>query len=45
MRAFAGSLLVFLMVGLAAGKLSSQTVSPHVVSDAEYERWKRDLSN
>ena len=45
MRAFAGSLLVLLIAGLGAGKLSSQTVSPHAVTDAEYERWKKDLSN
>src|SRR5260221_1102655 len=45
MRAFALSLLVLLMVGLAGGKLSSQTTPTHAVSDAEYERWKKDLSN
>src|SRR5882757_5921124 len=45
MRAFALSLLVLLMVGLAGGKLSSQTAPTHVVSGAEYERWKKDLSN
>src|SRR6266850_1830253 len=45
MRAFARSLLVLLMVGLAGGKLSSQTAPAHVVSGAEYERWKKDLSN
>src|SRR5260370_22299899 len=45
MRAFALSLLVLLMVGLAGGKLSSQTAPAHVVTDAEYERWKKDLSN
>ncbi len=43
MRAFALSLLVLLMVGLAGGKLSSQTAPAHVVSGAEYERWKKDL--
>ncbi len=45
MRTFAASLLALLIVGLAAGKLSSQTASTHVVSPAEYERWKKDLSN
>src|SRR5258708_9778981 len=45
MKAFARSLLVLLIVGLAAGKLSSQTVSTHAVTAAEYERWKKDLSN
>src|SRR6202795_2058080 len=45
MRAFARSLLVLLIVGLAAGKLSSQTASTHAVTAAEYERWKKDLSN
>src|SRR5260370_25887440 len=44
MRAFAGSLLVV----LAASKLSSQAVTPapaHIVTEAQYERWKKDLSN
>jgi hypothetical protein len=45
MRAFAQGLLVILMVGLPLGKLSSQTASTQVVTDAEYERWKKDLSN
>src|SRR6266853_1708698 len=45
MRAFALSLLVLLMIGLAGGKLSSQTAPSHVVIDAEYARWKKDLSN
>jgi kynurenine formamidase len=48
MRAFAGSLLVLLTLALAPGKLSSQAAAPasaHVVSEAEYERWKKDLSN
>src|SRR6266851_6522419 len=45
MRAFALSLLVLLIVGLAGGKLSSQTAPTHAVSGAEYERWKKDLSN
>src|SRR5216684_3834475 len=33
------------MVGLAGGKLSSQTAPARVVTDAEYERWKKELSN
>src|SRR2546430_15979799 len=45
MRAFALSLLVLMMVGFAGGKLSSQTATTRVVTDAEYERWKKDLSN
>src|SRR5258708_22504314 len=48
MRAFAGSLFVLLMLALAAGRLSSQAVTPapaHTVTDAQYERWKKDLSN
>ena len=45
MRAVAQSLLALLIVGLAAGQLSSQTASNHVVSDAQYERWKTELSN
>src|SRR6202049_356536 len=46
MRSFAGSLLMLLMLSLAADKLSSQAAAPgHVVSSAEYERWKKDLSN
>jgi kynurenine formamidase len=45
MRAFAPSLLVLLIVGLAAGNLSSQTASTHVVTEAQYESWKKVLSN
>src|SRR5579864_8056984 len=46
MKAFAGSLLMLLMLSLAADKLSSQAASPsHRVSPAEYESWKKDLSN
>src|ERR1700686_4821686 len=48
MRTFLGSLLVLLMVFLVPGKLSSQAAKSapaHVVSAAEYERWKKDLSN
>jgi len=48
MKTFAGSLFVCLILALAAGKLSSQAVTAapaHVVTPAEYERWKKDLSN
>src|SRR6266853_1209259 len=46
MRVFAVSLLTLLMLSLAADKLSSQATAPgHAVSPAEYERWKKDLSN
>lgn len=48
MRAFAGSLLMLLMVVLAADRSSSQAVAPakdHTVTEAQYERWKKDLSN
>ena len=49
MRAVALGLLVTLMVGLAAGTLSSQTApgtAPrHEVTATEYESWKKDLSN
>ena len=47
MRTALKRLLVVLIVGLNVGVLSSQ-VRPaprRVVSDAEYERWKKDLSN
>jgi kynurenine formamidase len=45
MRAFARSLLVLLIVGLAAGTVSSQPAPTRVVTDAQYESWKKDLSN
>jgi hypothetical protein len=45
MRAFAQGLLALLMVGVPLGKLWSQTAATHVVTEAEYERWKNDLSN
>src|SRR5260370_26740511 len=45
MKGVGVSLLVLLMIGLAGGKLSSQTTPAHVVTDAEYEHWKKDLSN
>jgi kynurenine formamidase len=48
MRHFQGSLFVLLMAALAAGDLSAQAVAPksaHAVTESEYERWKKDLSN
>src|SRR5207302_5426087 len=45
MRAFPQSLFVMLIIGLPAGKLSSQPASTHVVTGTEYESWKKDLSN
>jgi kynurenine formamidase len=45
MKALAQTLLVLSMVGLAAGTSLSQTASTHVVTDAQYESWKKDLSN
>jgi len=48
MRTFPGSPFVLLMAALAAGELSAQAVAPssaHAVTEAQYERWKKDLSN
>jgi kynurenine formamidase len=48
MRTFSRSVLVLLMVAMAVGKLSPQAMTPvtrHAVTDAEYEGWKKDLSN
>jgi kynurenine formamidase len=48
MRTFAGSLFALIIAALAISKLSSQAISPapaHTVAPAEYERWKKDLSN
>ena len=45
MRTLAARLLVLLIVALPAGRLSSQTAPSHVVTEAQYERWKKDLSN
>ena len=48
MKTFAGTLFALLILALAAGKLLSQAAAPapaHVVTPAEYERWKKDLSN
>jgi kynurenine formamidase len=45
MRAFAARLLVLLIVALPAGRFASRAATSHVVTEAEYERWKKDLSN
>src|SRR5579864_5743555 len=45
MRTLAARLLVLLIVALPAGRLSSQTATSRVVTEAQYERWKKDLSN
>ena len=48
MRIFLGSPFGLLMAALAAGELSAQAVAPasaHAVTEAQYERWKKDLSN
>jgi kynurenine formamidase len=48
MKTFAGSLFASIVAVLAIGKLSPQTITPapaHTVAPAEYERWKKDLSN
>jgi kynurenine formamidase len=48
MRAFAVILPVLVMATFTATKLSSQAAAPastHVVTEAQLERWKKDLSN
>ena len=48
MRIFTRSLFVLLIVALAAGSVSSQGVAPksgRTVTEPDYERWKKDLSN
>jgi kynurenine formamidase len=47
MRMFSRVLLVLLLVGSSVGRLSSQSTSTpkHVVTEAEYEQWKKTLSN
>jgi len=48
MRALAGSLLLLPIMAITAGKLSSQAATPahnHEVTEAQYERWKKGLSN
>jgi len=46
MKALARSLLVLAVAALAAGQqLASEAAPAPVVSEAEYERWKKELSN
>jgi kynurenine formamidase len=48
MRTVPRAVSALLLVALAAGKTSSQGTAPtpaHTVTEAEYERWKKDLSN
>jgi len=45
MRGFALTLLVASILGLTAQQLSSQTAPRGEVTAAEYESWKKDLSN
>jgi len=45
MRIFAITLLVVSILGLTAQQLSSQTAPPRAITTAEYEGWKKDLSN
>jgi kynurenine formamidase len=45
MRIFALTLLVASILGLMAQQLSSQTAPPRAVTAAQYESWKKDLSN
>ena len=48
MKTITGSLFLVLIVALTAGKLSSQAQAPassHAVTEGQYERWKKDLSN
>jgi kynurenine formamidase len=47
MKTFARVLLAFLIAGASVGPLSSQSApaSKHVVTEGEYEQWKKSLSN
>src|SRR5437867_12479947 len=45
MRVFALTLLIASILGLTAQQLSSQTAPPRAITAAEYESWKKDLSN
>jgi kynurenine formamidase len=48
MKTTTASSLVLLIAVLTAGKLSSQAQAPvpsHAVTEAQYERWKKELSN
>src|SRR5262244_398757 len=45
MRIFALTVLVASILGLTAQQLSSQTAPPRPITAAQYESWKKDLSN
>jgi kynurenine formamidase len=45
MRGFALTLLVASILGLTAQQLSSQTAPTRTITAAQYESWKKDLSN
>src|SRR5690242_9980002 len=48
MKTTTASFLCLLIAVLTAGKLSSQAQAPalsHAVTQAQYERWEKDLSN
>jgi kynurenine formamidase len=45
MRGFALTLLVASILGLTAQQLSSQTAPSRTITAAQYESWKKDLSN
>src|SRR5262252_8623974 len=45
MRGFALTLLVASILGLTAQRLSSQTAPTRTITAAQYESWKKDLSN
>jgi hypothetical protein len=45
MKTFLRSVLIVLAAAMTAGKLSSQTMSPHIVTTEQYESWKKELSN
>src|SRR6478735_9105039 len=45
MRCHARSLLMLVIAGMVTGELWAQALPPRVVTAAEYESWKKDLSN
>ncbi|MEP7304140.1 MAG: cyclase family protein [Acidobacteriota bacterium] len=47
MRTLSKCCVAVLLAGMMAGRVSTQTrgSSSHTVTDADYERWKKDLSN
>src|SRR6195256_6891948 len=47
MRTLTGCCVALLLAGMTAGRVSTQTrgSSSHTVTEADYERWKKDLSN